>query len=463
MKFDQSKINILIIISFILSSLLSIYYLDKYDKYSEYKNNKHPMIKIAVGNHWSEAQSILDDVSDGKNFWQSGRIDTDEFLPQKLLALFYIIIGENLEENNITKTNNYKGLYLAIKSFFYFFTIYLLSKKLTYLFSQRKIFYTILFLCLLPDLFQYQSSFWNESLFFSFQILLIYFYINNNQKIISNFLIGIIIGLMYSVSSEFFLYIFFITFVYIINFRVNNFKPLLCILIGYTLILGLIFTSNNLKNSEEKVLTYGIKSALYIYLTPHIVSKRNNISMNESFLKLKNEGKVWLQKNNIEYYGESNLLFKIEDVEKHEMYLNYIFKKSITTIFQNPIITIQHVFRKSFHTITLNPLYINYFYEYSGRGEFLKTDIHKKLIPIRIIYSIIIYLIVLIGFLKFIKRKNNNLNIFLIISILYVILSLGWFGNPRYFTPALIFMSIYFGNFFGARNDSLYKIKKFNT
>ena len=101
MLYNQKKINILIIISFVFSCILSTYYLNKYDKYSEYKNNKHPMIKIAVGNHWTEAQSILDDVSDGKNFWQSGRIDTDEFLPQKLLALFYIIIGENLEDLHI--------------------------------------------------------------------------------------------------------------------------------------------------------------------------------------------------------------------------------------------------------------------------------------------------------------------------------------------------------------------------
>ncbi len=453
MLYNQNKINILIIISFVFSCILSTYYLNKYDKYSEYKNNKHPMIKIAVGNHWAEAQSILDDVSDGKSFWQSGRIETDEFLPQKLLALFYIIIGENLEENNITKTNNYKGLYLAIKSFFYFFTIYLLSKKLTYLFSQRKIFYIILFLCLLPDLFQYQSSFWNESLFFSFQILLIYFYINNNQKIISNFLIGIIIGLMYSISSEFILYIIFILIIYFLNLKQLSIKPIVCIMMGLGIVLSLIFASNNLKTGDKKVVNFGVKSAFYIYLVPHIISKSDNISMDESFFKLKKESKLWANENKIKYYDENNLLLKIESPQQNEVYLNYLFKKSVKTILKNPFVTIKHVLNKSLHTLALNPFYIKYFYEYNGKGEFLKTDTHKNLIPLRIIYSIIIYLIILIGFFKLLRSKNHNLIIFLIISILYVILSLGWLGNPRYFTPGLIFMSIFFGNFFNDKKD----------
>ena len=52
------------------------------------------MIKIAVHNHWAEAQLLLDDIKEGKRFWESGKKKTDSFLPQKLLALFYLIIED---------------------------------------------------------------------------------------------------------------------------------------------------------------------------------------------------------------------------------------------------------------------------------------------------------------------------------------------------------------------------------
>jgi hypothetical protein len=32
------------------------------------------------------------------------------------------------------------------------------------------------------------------------------------------------------------------------------------------------------------------------------------------------------------------------------------------------------------------------------------------------------------------------------ISVAHVVLTLGWMGNSRYFLPALIFLSIFFGN-----------------
>jgi len=44
------------------------------------------------------------------------------------------------------------------------------------------------------------------------------------------------------------------------------------------------------------------------------------------------------------------------------------------------------------------------------------------------------------------KHMKKEITFLLIISVTYVIVSLGWMGIPRYFTPALIFLSIFFGN-----------------
>ncbi len=460
MIYSKNKINFLILISFILSTLLSTYYINKYDKYSEYQNNKHPMIKVAVQNHWNEAQAIIEDIKKGKNFFESGPEHTDSFLPQKILALFYLLIDQDLEENEVTKTDNGKLYYLILKSFFYYFVIFLLTKELSKFFSNKQTFYTVFFLALIPDIFQYHSSFWTESLFFSFQLLLIYFFFKNSEKkILNNVAIGIVAGLLYSISVEYFVYIIFLIIVYIIIYKSKSFKPVLNLLIGYSFILLLIFASNSLKNKSDKIVAYGIKSAFYIYLVPNIISENENISVEESFQYLKNEDKKWANEKNISYTDESYILLKIENYDENEKYLNYIFKKSVILIIKNPLVTLKSTLPKYFHTITLNPFYINYFYKYDGKEQFLKTDTHKNLIPIRIFYSLLVYLIILIGFIKTLKQKKNHLNIFLIISIFYVILSLGWFGNPRYFTPALIFMSIYVGNFFSKKSDYIDEIR----
>ena len=125
-----------------------------------------------------------------------------------------------------------------------------------------------------------------------------------------------------------------------------------------------------------------------------------------------------------------------------------MFLESIKIMSSNPIITLGLILESTLHLGTLNPFYINYFYKYNGTCEFLKTDTHKKLIPVRIIYSIIIYLIIILGFFKSLKTNNSSLIMFFSLSVLYVISTMGWMGIPRYFIPALIFMSFFFGNFF---------------
>ena len=49
-RHNKKIILLLIILSFLVSIFISNQYLNKYDNYSEYKQNKHPMIKIAVEN-----------------------------------------------------------------------------------------------------------------------------------------------------------------------------------------------------------------------------------------------------------------------------------------------------------------------------------------------------------------------------------------------------------------------------
>ena len=58
-----------------------------------------------------------------------------------------------------------------------------------------------------------------------------------------------------------------------------------------------------------------------------------------------------------------------------------------------------------------------------------------------------------ISFIKSFTQMKTELIFVLTISILYVFFVMGLLGTPRYFTPALIFMSPFFGNFFLKKNN----------
>jgi len=86
----------------------------------------HPMLKSSPGNHWFEAGEIINDIKDKKNFFEYGN-DYDEFLPQRIVALYYYISGQTIQdENGNFKTDNGKFLYLTLRTLlFYFCKIYL--------------------------------------------------------------------------------------------------------------------------------------------------------------------------------------------------------------------------------------------------------------------------------------------------------------------------------------------------
>ena len=64
--------------------------------------------------------------------------------------------------------------------------------------------------------------------------------------------------------------------------------------------------------------------------------------------------------------------------------------------------------------------------------------------PIKMIYSISIYLIILVGFFYSLRRLDLTFNFLLIISALYMFFMLGWVGTNRYFSTSLIYLSVYF-------------------
>ena len=114
----------------------------------------------------------------------------------------------------------------------------------------------------------------------------------------------------------------------------------------------------------------------------------------------------------------------------------------------NKITTAKIFINNTFHFAFLNPqqVYFWHKYNYNNSGEYHTSSDHKKWLRERIFYSLIVYSIIFVGiFYSFKKKKYNNFNFFIILSIFYYIIMLGWMGNPRYFMPVLMLISISFG------------------
>ena len=132
---------------------------------------------------------------------------------------------------------------------------------------------------MLPDILQYHSSFWNEGFFFIFQIMLIYFVLKKSKYVRDNIFIGIFLAAMYLTSQEYLLFFIVIIIYLLLEFK-KNLIPLISFISSFLLIL--ILVSFNNQQIDNQTSNFGIKSAPYLYLVPKIISKKNNLSDQDS-------------------------------------------------------------------------------------------------------------------------------------------------------------------------------------
>ena len=109
----------IILIGLIFSFLFSVYSINKFDNYEIRTDNQnyHSMIKGVNANHWLKAKNIKDQLSEGKNYMETGDIYDRNYLPSKIFLLYSYITGDNLTESQ----NKNKIVTDKKKLFFYFF------------------------------------------------------------------------------------------------------------------------------------------------------------------------------------------------------------------------------------------------------------------------------------------------------------------------------------------------------
>jgi len=465
-------IKILIFISFCFSVMVSKYYLSQHDAFNLDKDGKiisHKMIKTDALRYLSHGAEIKEDLKKGKLFFETGRQHFTKYLPPRIAATYYHYFNKdlfnNFEEKKINLGVHFS--YLIIQCLFYYLSLLLLyfviSKKI-----EKKICLPIItFLALEPTLFQYHGTFWSESIFFSIQIILFALILRDKIRFYDFLLLGIILALLSLQRQTAYFYIIPLTIYFLFNLKKNEYYKLFFMFFAFMIIQSFVGYNNLVREGKFYILTGDAKSAVYYNIGERIIKKSKNLT-DVDFRIQEAEFAINLLKNN----GIKFDVKKLEGLEKEATpfrvargsivdqkdkvrYDNLYVKRTIDMLLDNFWISFTLILNNSLHSALLNPFHIYSDHNFLNGEIYYTSDIHNKLLLPRIVYSILIYSICLIGFFTLLKEKKYKLLSLIILSTLYHFGMVSWHGNTRYTVPILIYISFLFG--YGCNNLLLLK------
>lgn len=449
-KINKSFFSKLIAISLIINVTLSLYNINKFDNIKQNYNDKYfnQLLYADLGPTWIIADKFKKRLDNGDSFFNALPAYERFLLPSIIVGLYYHIINEEITETRenkqiVIKEDNYKIYLLLLQILFFYLSIILLSKEVFKKFSEFKSKIIILLLCLEPSLLQWHSSFWSESIFISFMIIVFYLLLKNSKKFFPNLLVGLLVGLMFAQRSVSFLYILPIILFYIFTFKIEL-KPIFFLLLGYLSIISLV-GYNNYKKTDTFFLipTTMTYYGYYHYFAADIFANRNKISISDAQEVLDKNEKNWLIDNKI----------NLENTKDKVKTINFRNKFFLEEIIKNPVYTFKLYLRRVIKTSVLMPFWVNNHYYFDRTNPEAISDPKKyynKNFLYNLPYTIIFHAFSLTGILLilrkiFLKKKYDFISkfyIFNLLSISYFLFISGFWGNPKYFTPCII--SLYF-------------------
>lgn len=210
MNIRENFFLFLVLTGFILSILNNFYQIEYFDYFRASLDGSklHSMINSDIFLFWKEGALTAEDLINGKNYFLTGEEYRRPYLPSRIYAFFSILMSQDLLTNDGLVSLEFNKILILISQtiIFYFLIICLYFVLIKHLPKNvSKI--IIIFLAFEPTLFMYHSSFLSESIFFSFQILLLIFILFKNHSNFSIFLIGLILGILYLQRSVAIFYI----------------------------------------------------------------------------------------------------------------------------------------------------------------------------------------------------------------------------------------------------------------
>ena len=444
----KNKFSLLLILSltiFIVFFIQTNISLKKYDKYivSENGTKHHGIVKEAPLFHiFIEAQKFKDRLSNkqiDKDFYNVGY--KSHLLPQRILGIYAFVFNVDFFEEDFSSltfdsnkqnvndifTVKYGGkfLYLIFQKFIYLIIcLYLfltLTKKIKN--SNIPIFVTS-FLLIEPTINQYHMTFYGESIFFSFLVLLLAMIVNLPKNNFHYFLLGILLLLMTFQRSISLFMPLIISFLVAVTFKRKSINKISIMLFTYVFLILLLGYSNYKETQKFYFLPWQTKSDLYDYFIPNIIKHKKDISATEV--------NNLLNKKKIEFLKDKGL--DTNTANYNLDLLDFKQKYALKVIFENKVLTIKTFLKNSLHSTLLNP------FEQKSKSNFgpnyYKNEQHQNQIKFRITYSLILYSIVIFGLVKSYTNRYSFSYPFLLLSF-YIFTISAWVGYTRYFVPVL--------------------------
>ena len=425
---------------FLISISNNFYQIKLFDKYEDSKKNpnKHLMINGDISDFWYEANLIDKEIQQGKNYLETGGEYRRPYLPSRIFYLFSYFFEKNLiTDSGKVFIGTKKVLILIFQSLFFYSVLFALYKSILKKIPRLNSQIIILFLACEPTIFQYHSSFWSESIFFSLQLIILIFIFKNHYSISNLLLFGLILGIFYLQRSVSIFYILIVFTYFIIFIREKILRNLFLIFTGFMIVLAFIGFHNYKRAGVFYATSTQAKDGFYVYLAPEILAKKHNINSKLALKNLQNKKVSWINENKLNIDKE---------IDRLRVY-NYQQKEAFKIILENPLISFKVIANKTLHFFVIDPVtHVYYFHRWNtDNGDFYKSEMQKKWISSRIIYSIFIYLFCFMGVLSIYKKKEyRHILIYIFLSIIYFTAVQSWYGGTRYFAPILIYLSFLF-------------------
>ena len=425
----------------IILGVISIFCVNSYLNHFDKKKFKQEKLEYSSFFHEDsilyikESEKIRLDIENGKNFFESGGLYRFSYFYPKLIYFFNKILNNNspiIVEDRV-ELNNFKILIflqfsIFVSSILFFYKIFknILGVNLTVT--------LVLLLFINPLFFQWHLSFLTESIFLSLLLITIALVIKSSKNIHFIFL-GLVIGFLYMFRTVALLYPLIP-----ISYLILNEKKYICvikksflIIFGFLVILLIIGINNYTRSNIFYVTPVQSKTDINTYLETKIIKKSNNVSDYKARELLNKEKEKILLQNNFDLKKEKDLIDFYEKIKKN----------SIHRILNNKFIFLKIISKNYFHTLLLNPFQAYNSSQYQNWQDFKNSSDHKKFMILRVTFSFIFYLMIIIGLINSREFISKQINFLIIMSILYFFFTSCWLNNTRYFIPSALLMSFY--------------------
>ena len=237
---------------------------------------------------------------------------------------------------------------------------------------------------------------------------------SNDQSNRTVLLIGILLSLLALKRSNGLYYIVPVAFYYYFQKNLNFLKKILFLIVGFSL-LPLFVSFHNFKTyGKFFFIPLETKAVLHAYMIPNILTENEIKLEQEHVLEMIKNKDLSINLNEFSKVKYSRYAFrfcenrgKIQTQDFLEI-CDYLDKRSKKIILSKPIQSMIFISKKSLSFVLLNPFHIYSDHKYLSGEKYYNSNLHQKLIPYRIFYTLIIYIICFIGLIELYKRKEKN-------------------------------------------------------